>query len=209
MLVRSRICYLAAVVILSGAALAQNPGGTPGQTTGPQPGMPGTGGTPGATPSTFPGTGPMDTRMDTRISDKAFVKKAVENTATQVELGKLAEEKGSTGAVKEFGKRMVEDHTKASQNLQSVAAKVNVQVPSELPRGSKKTREKLAKLSGPDFDRAYAKLMVNDHKQDVASFTEEASQGQVPEVKEFAAKTLPTLQEHEKMAENLEASVKK
>ncbi len=86
---------------------------------------------------------------------------------------------------------------------------MNVEVPSELPRGGKKTREKLAKLSGPDFDRAYAKVMFNDHKEDVASFTQEAQSGQVPEVKTFAAKTLPTLQEHRKMAEDLEASVKK
>lgn len=161
-------------------------------------------------PSTYPSAGPMDnTQMENRLSDKAFVKKAVENNLTEVELAKLAQEKGSSEAVKEFGKRIVEDHTKAGQNLQAVAAKVNVEVPSELPRGAKKTREKLAKLSGPDFDRAYAKVMLNDHKEDVASFTQEAQSGQVPEVKAFAAKTLPTLQAHRKMAEDLESSIKK
>jgi putative membrane protein len=161
--------------------------------------------------STYPGNGPLDTApaTDNMISDKAFVKKAAEGNVTEVELGKLAQEKGSSEAVKEFGKRMVEDHTKTNGDISAVAAKVDVEVPAELPKGAKKTREKLAKLSGTDFDRAYAKLMLNDHKEDVESFTQEARLGKIPEVKDFAAKTIPTLQEHRKLAEELESSVKK
>jgi putative membrane protein len=206
MFVRSPISYFAAVVILCGAALAQPPAGAPGQTTSPptgppevnRPNYPG-----GAGPlGTDPGAAPV-------MSDKAFVKKAAEQTATEVELAKLAQEKGSSDGVKEFSKRVVEDQSKINPDLAAAASKVSVEVPSELPRGGKKAREKLAKLSGPDFDRAYAKLMLNDQKDNVQTFTQEARLGTVPEVREFAAKTLPTLQQHQKMAEVLESSVKK
>ena len=195
-------------MILCGSALAQNTGGPPGQSTNPPMNTPGAGGA--TTPSTFPGDRPsasMDT--DLHVNDKAFVKKAAEDSVTEVELGKLAQEKGSSEAVKEYGKRMVEDHTAAGREIAGPAAKVDVEIPSELPRGSKKTREKLAKLSGPDFDRAYAKQMLNDHRADEESFTQEAQLGRVPEVRDFAAKNLPTIQKHRKMAEQLEASVKK
>src|SRR3954447_4715883 len=133
-------CLLTAM-ILCGSALAQNPGGPPGQSSSPPTNTPGSGGA--TTPSTFPGDRPtasMDTDM--HVSDKAFVKKAAEGSITEVELGKLAQEKGSSEAVKEYGKRMVEDHTAASRDIAGPAAKVDVEVPSELPRGSKKTREK-------------------------------------------------------------------
>ena len=146
---------------------------------------------------------------DRTFSDKVFVKKAAEGSLTEVELGKLAQEKGSSEAVKEFGKKMVDDHTKSSEAIAQVASKVSVEVPSELPKGGRKAKEKLAKLSGPEFDKAYAKLMLNDHREDVDSFTQAARYGTAPDVKEFAVKTLPTLQQHRKMAEELEASVKK
>ena len=153
--------------------------------------------------------GPEQPASEPVFSDKEFVKKAAEEKLTEVELGKLAQEKGSSPAVKEFGKRIVEDHSKNDQSLASAASKVNVDVPTELPRGGKKAVEKLSKLSGPDFDRAYAKLMLNDQKSNVESFSEEARLGKIPEVKNFAEKTLPTLQEHRQMAEQLETSVKK
>jgi len=200
-------CLLSAM-ILCGTALAQNTSGPPGQSSNPPMNTPGAGGA--TTPSTFPGDRPsasMDT--DLHVNDKAFVKKAAEDSVTEVELGKLAQEKGSSDAVKEYGKRMVEDHTAAGRGIAGAAAKVDVEVPSELPRGSKKTREKLAKLSGPDFDRAYAKLMLNNQRDKVESFTQEARLGRDPDVREFAAKTLPTIQQHRKMAEELQASVKK
>jgi putative membrane protein len=203
MFLRAHLPYLAAVGILCGVALAQNPPTGPPSTTP---------GSPGSNSPSYPGAGPMGPEQPASepvFSDKDFVKKAAEEKLTEVELGKLAQEKGSSPAVKEFGKRIVEDHSKNDQNLASAASKVNVDVPTELPRGGKKTVEKLSKLSGPDFDRAYAKLMLNDQKNNVESFSEEARLGKIPEVKNFAAKTLPTLQEHRQMADQLETSVKK
>jgi putative membrane protein len=207
MSVRSRISYFATVGIMCGIALAQFPAGSqaPGN---PMPGAPSS---PGVNSPTYPGAGPLGTQpeADVLVSDKAFVKKAAEETVTEVELAKLAQEKGSSEAVKEFGKRVVDDHSKSGQDLAAAAAKVNVEVPSELPRGGKKTRDKLARLSGPDFDRAYAKLMLSDQKDDMEFCTQEARLGKIPEVKDFAAKNLPAIQQRRKMAEDLEAGTKK
>ena len=121
----------------------------------------------------------------------------------EVELGKLAQEKGSSEAVKEFGKRMVDDHTKAGEDLKQAAAKANMQASPKLSRKSKKMQEKLSKLSGADFDREYAKVMVNDHKNDVKAFERESKSGAAPAVRDFATRTLPTLQEHYKLAVQL------
>jgi putative membrane protein len=207
MSVRSHMPYLSAFVLFCGVALAQNPPGS--APSNPQPGTPPTA---GANPSAYPDarTGSTDTMpgTDTMVmSDKAFIKKAAEDNITETQLGKLAQEKGSSEAVKQFGKRMVDDHTKASQQLSAVAPKMDVEVPTELAHGGKKTYDKLAKLSGPDFDRAYAKQMLNAHKEDVDAFQREAQLGKVPEVRTFAAKTLPVIQEHRKMAEEMQNGI--
>lgn len=208
---RMKSCVLsyAAAALLCGAVLAQYPAGSPGAAApGAQsPATPPSGvpNGPGVIPEgPMPGSNP-----EIVMSDKSFVKRAADQNATDVELAKLAEEKGSSDAVKEFGKRVVEDHQKDNPALATAAAKVNVDVPTELPHSAKKTRDKLAKLSGPDFDRAYAKLMLNEQKDNVQLFTQEAQVGQIPEVKGYAAKTLPTVEQHKKMAEELTASVKK
>jgi len=136
--------------------------------------------------------------------DRQFVKEAADGSAMEVELGKLAQEKGSSEAVKEFGKRMVQDHTKAGEDLKQAAAKANMPASLELSRKAKKAQEKLSKLSGPDFDRAYAKLMLSDHKDDVKAFERESKSGAAPAIKEFATRTLPTLQEYYQLALQLE-----
>ena len=142
-------------------------------------------------------------------SAKRFVRDAAEGSATDVVLGKLAQEKGASDAVKQFGKRMVDDHSKATEELKQAAGVAKIDVPSETPKKARKAQEKLSKFSGADFDREYAKMMVSDHKGDVKAFEREARNGAVPAVKDFAAKTLPTLQEHLKLAEELYASAAK
>ena len=149
------------------------------------------------------------TSSDIVMNDKDFLKKAAEKNVTEIELAKLAQERGSNETVKELGKRVLENAARTNPDLVAIAAKVNVEVPSELPRGGKKTRDKLAKLSGQEFDRAYAKTMLSDQKDDIASYSEEARSGRIPEVKDFAAKSLPALQENRKMAEELAANTKK
>jgi len=136
-------------------------------------------------------------------SDKMFVKRAAEGGLAEVELGKLATEKASSDDVKKFGQRMVDDHTKANDQLKQVAAQENITLPTEPSAKDKATKDRLEKLSGAEFDRAYMKDMVTDHQKDVADFARESKTGQNAAVKNFAEQTLPTLRSHLKEAEKI------
>ena len=133
-------------------------------------------------------------------ADEAWMMKAAKGGIAEVELGKLASEKGTTDAVKHFGRRMVDDHGKANDELKTLAANKKVTLPSDISPEDKALRDRLTRLSGPAFDQAYIKAMVNDHVKDVNAFTMEAKSGADADVKAWAAKTLPTLEEHLKMA---------
>jgi len=143
----------------------------------------------------------------TAVNDNDFAKEAAEGGMAEVKLGQLAEDKGSSQAVKDFGKRMVDDHTAANEKLKTVASSENITLPGELSKKDQKTYDQLSKLSGEAFDRAYAKDMVRDHQHDIAAFKEEASGGQKAAIKDFASQTLPTLQEHLKLAREMERTV--
>jgi putative membrane protein len=103
----------------------------------------------------------------------------------------------------------VQDHSKANDELKQIAAGKGLQLPSAPDAHHHQEMAKLQKLSGAEFDRAYMDHMVKDHKQDVAEFRKQADSGKDPQIKAFAAKTLPTLQEHLKLAEATHAEVRK
>jgi putative membrane protein len=134
-------------------------------------------------------------------ADKTFVTKAAQGGLAEVQLGQLATQKGQSDDVKKFGQRMVDDHTKANDQLKSIAQQKGVQIPSDLDSKDKALKDKLSGLSGAEFDRMYMQHMVQDHKKDVAEFQKEASNGKDPDVKNFASQTLPTLKEHLQMAQ--------
>jgi putative membrane protein len=142
------------------------------------------------------------------MSDKKFVREAAEGGLAEVELGKLATEKASSEEVKKFGKRMVDDHSKANEELKEVASSKGLNLPKDISPKDKMLKERLAKLSGTAFDKAYMTNMVKDHKKDVADFSREGSSGADPDVKQFAAKTLPTLKHHLREAERIAPSMK-
>src|SRR5579859_1241823 len=137
------------------------------------------------------------------MADKTLVKKAAEGGLAEVELGKLATEKASNDQVKKFGQRMVDDHSKANDQLKDVAAQKHIDLPTEPSAKDKATKARLEKLSGEQFDRAYMSDMVKDHKKDVAEFARESQSSKDSAVKNFARETLPTLREHLKEAEKL------
>ncbi len=137
----------------------------------------------------------------TSMSDMKFAKEAALGGMEEVELGKLAVSKGKSDKVKQFGQRMIDDHTKAGEDLKSVAAKNNITLPTELDAKHKAVVNRFSAMSGgAAFDRAYMRDMVKDHEMDVADFQKEANGGQNSDLKGFAGQTLPTLQEHLKMA---------
>ena len=141
------------------------------------------------------------------MSDATFVKKAAEGGLAEVELGKLAAEKASNEDVKKFGQKMVDDHGKANDQLKEVAAKDNIELPTEPNAKDKAEKARLEKLSGEQFDRAYMKAMVKDHTKDVKEFQHESTSAKNPDVKSFAEQTLPTLQQHLKMAQQIAPKV--
>jgi putative membrane protein len=131
------------------------------------------------------------------------MKEAAEGGMAEVALGQLAAEKASSSDVKKFGQRMVDDHSKANDELKQLASQKNVDLPQDLSAKDKATKAALEKLSGEQFDKAYMKDMVKDHKKDVSDFRRESKSAQDPDVKKFAAETLPTLEDHLKQAQSV------
>ncbi len=141
-------------------------------------------------------------------SDQQFVLQTAEDELFEVELGKLATRQASTHQVKEFGQRMVSDHTKSGDNLSKIASSKGISLPSHLGKNSKEIRDRLAKLSGSQFDNAYMAEMLKDHKVDLEKFQQASQSVGDPELKQFAEKTLPTLQSHLKQAESIAPDLK-
>jgi len=135
-------------------------------------------------------------------ADIEFILKAAEGGMAEVELGRVASERAQSDEVKKFGRRMVDDHGKGGEELQKIAQSRGIKLPSDLEAKDKALRDRLAKLNGKTFDRTYMRNMVSDHKMDVAEFKREANSGRDPEVKAWAAKMLPTLEDHLKDAQS-------
>lgn len=133
-------------------------------------------------------------------SDREFMMKAAGDGMAEVELGQLALKQASSEDVKKFAQRMVDDHTKANQELMDLAKTKGVTLPTATTDKDKKMMDKLAKQSGAEFDREYMKSMVSDHSKAVSMFDHEAKSGHDAETKAWADKTLPTLREHLQMA---------
>ena len=149
-----------------------------------------------------------DTMTSKKMDDKKFLQEAAIGGLTEVELGKLAAQKASSDDVKKFGQKMVDDHSKANDQLKEIAGKESVEVPSSLDPKHQSRLDKLSKLDGPAFDKAYIKDQLKDHEHDVNAFQTEAQSGQNPNIKQFAASTLPTLQEHLSMVKDLKKESK-
>ena len=138
--------------------------------------------------------------------DSKFLMEAAMGGLMEVELGRVAAQKASSDAVKQFGQRMVDDHGAANTELMSLATSKGVTLPTALDEKHQKDVTKLSAMSGADVDHAYMKMMVSDHVKDVAEFEKQSTKGTDPDLKAFASKTLPTLQEHLKMAKSVEGS---
>jgi len=124
-----------------------------------------------------------------------FMATAARSGMAEVEMGKLAAQKATDPEVKKFGQTMVTEHTAANNELKTLAGKKNVTLPTDLGT-HQSDLDTLKNASGADFDRSYVKLMVNEHENDVEAFQAQADKSADPDVKAFAAKTLPTLKKH-------------
>ena len=148
----------------------------------------------------------LEERMDD--DDAEFITKAASGGMMEVTLGKIAAEKATSPEVKSFGNHMVTDHSKANDELKALAASKNITLPTMLSEDHQKIVDDLSTKTGMDFDKAYMEEMVDDHKEDVENFEEAAKEAKDPDIKAWAAKTVPTLKMHLDMAKTTHEKVK-
>ncbi|MGI8891075.1 MAG: DUF4142 domain-containing protein [Chthoniobacterales bacterium] len=134
--------------------------------------------------------------MAATAKEKAFIKKAADGGMTEVEMGKVAAEKGASDEVKDFGNKMVKDHSKMNDDLKEVAAKLNVEVPSKISAKHHAAMEKMSAMSGANFDKAYVKDMVKDHEADIAEFEKAQKEVKNEDLKKFIDNSIETMKGH-------------
>jgi putative membrane protein len=140
-------------------------------------------------------------------ADREFMRKAASGGAAEVELGRLATERATRPTVKDFGARMVKDHSAANAELATLAKSKGVELPAGLTAEDQALRDRLTALQGADFDRTYMQEMVKDHTQDVAEFEKAAQTASDPDVKAWAASKLPILRDHLALARDINSQV--
>lgn len=137
-------------------------------------------------------------------AQKEFMTKAIQGDLAEVKVGELAQQKGETQAVKDFGKTLQQDHSSNLQKAQSVAQSVGMTAPSSPSSKQQAEYQKLSKLNGAAFDKEFAREMIKDHKKDISEYSSEAKKS--GPVANFAQQTLPTLRKHLNIAEQLTSS---
>lgn len=149
---------------------------------------------------------------ETAPVDKAssdFAVEAANGGLMEVELGKIAQEKGTSQRVKDFGAMMVRDHGKANDELKALATSKNITLPDSVGAEHRDHIMDMSKKTGKDFDKAYIDMMVSDHKEDIDKFQKASTDLTDPDLKTFASSTLPTLKAHQDSAKAIQDGIKK
>ena len=154
--------------------------------------------------------GGMASAAELSRGDTKFLEKAAVSGMLEIEASKLAQERAQSQEVKDFAKMMVTDHTKVDEELKALAGSKNVKLPAELPRGERNTVKDLSEKSGHDFDEEYAEeIAVDAHEDAVDEFKDAAEDAKDADVKAFAAKHLPALEQHLAKGKALKEAVDK
>jgi putative membrane protein len=139
--------------------------------------------------------------------DRQFVHDAAGAGMEEVQLGQMATQQASSDQVKQFGQMMVTDHTKANNQLQTLASQKGIAIPTDLDSSARADVDKLSKLNGADFDHNYVDMQVTAHKDAIDLFNKEINDGQDADIKAFAAQTMPTLEKHLQAAQDAQRGV--
>ena len=137
-----------------------------------------------------------------------FWAEAAQGGMAEVELGNMALQKSQNEKVRQFAQMIVDDHTKANEELKTLAASKNVTLPTDVNTKQKSTMNKLNSMSGTNFDKEFIKTMIKDHENTIRLFERESERGNDADAKAFAAKNLPTLRSHLEMARSLNGDMK-
>ena len=154
-----------------------------------------------------PGTVVLSAKHQPPPTPQSFLMKAAEGQQVEIALGQLAAEKASNEQVKQFGAQMIEDHQKASLEVERLASKEGVQLPTQLSGKHKDKKDKFSQLSGKEFDKAYMTYMLRDHKKDVKEFEQGVKAIKDPQVQQWAEGTLPVLKQHLQKAQQIASSI--
>jgi putative membrane protein len=148
-------------------------------------------------------------QKSTGKADRQFLTEAASANLMEVELGRRAATRAASDRVKQFAQRMVDDHTKANDDLKQVAGRLSVTLPATMTKQHRQQVDRLSRFRGTEFDRAYMQAMLKDHQEDVQKFRRQAESATDPDLKEFASSTLPTLESHLQMAQDISAGMAK
>jgi putative membrane protein len=196
----SLLLLIGAICMAPGRALAQSP--ADGQTKGAAiNSTPGTSVIPNPADQLGNVTG-MKADQQAAI-DKIFLKKVMQGSLAEVQLGQLTLQKSNNDQVKRFAQTMIDDHTKLNEQMRPVAQQLGVEIPTEVSKKDKSLMSKMQALSGAAYDQAYVKDMVKDHKQDLSDFHMAASNARYPSVQRAAAEGSKIISEHLQMAQQL------
>lgn len=141
--------------------------------------------------------------------DLKFAKCAAEGNMMEAQLGKLAQSNGSATEVVELGRKMEDEHTKANDELKGIAAKKSISLPASMSDKQQRCYNKMALLSGKEFDKKFTKHMVKDHKKDLCLFKKERKKGKDSELQAWAANKVPALEQHLQMSKDACKAVKR
>jgi len=157
-----------------------------------------------ATPGTETRAG-MPAANQPNVADRNFARAAAAGGLAEVELGRLADQKGKSPEARQFAQRMVDDHSKANGQLKEIAAAANIPLPKAPDSEDQAMRERLEKLQGNAFDRDYMRGQIAAHQETVQLFEYEIGSGQDAQLKIFASQTLPVLMRHLEMAQSIDS----
>ena len=139
--------------------------------------------------------------------DEIFLYEIAGAGVTEVEFGRLAQQKAAHPEVKDFARHMVEDHSKANAKLNAMVQGTEAKLPTAMNGTYRNTHAELQKMNGAAFDRAYMKAQVDDHRKVLQMLEHQAQAGTDPKLKAFAAEQIPTVRQHLEMAQKLENRV--
>ena len=146
---------------------------------------------------------------DSLKDDENFMVNAASGGLLEVKLGNIAMKNAASAQVKQFGKMMVTDHTKANNELIALAKRKNIAIPSTPGNDEQDMIDKLQKQQGKDFDKDYVSMMIDDHKHDISEFQKAVDNAKDSDIKAFAVKTLPVLQKHLDKIQAIDSTMKK
>ena len=144
-----------------------------------------------------------------KAKDSTFVQKASEGNLGEIEISKMVAKQTTNAKVREFANKLAEGHTKANQELSGIANKLNITVANEISKHCREMKEKLSKSSGADLDREFIAAQVKGHEEALQMYKDQAKNGQNADLKAFANKVVPTIEEHLRQARDLSKTLDK